>query len=75
MADPQLNARDHFVRLAHPLMSEAVVEASRYRLSETPAQYPRSAPVYGRDNDYVLADILGYDADRIAALRAAGVLA
>ena len=75
MADPQLNARDHFVRLPHPLMSEAVVEASRYRLSETPAKYPRSAPVYGRDNDHVLADILGYDADRIAALRAAGVLA
>jgi crotonobetainyl-CoA:carnitine CoA-transferase CaiB-like acyl-CoA transferase len=75
MADPQLNAREHFVRLAHPLMGEAVVEASRYRLSETPAQYPRSAPVYGRDNDPVLAEILGYDADRIAALKAAGVLA
>ena len=74
MADPQLNARDHFVRLAHPLMGEAVVEASRYRLSETPAQYPRSAPVYGRDNDHVLTEILGYDAARIAALREAGVL-
>ena len=75
MADPQLNARRHFVRLAHPLMGEAVIEASRYRLSETPATYERAAPVYGRDNDHVLAEFLGYDAARIAALRADGVLA
>ncbi len=75
MADPQLNARGHFVRLAHPLMGEAVIEASRYRLSETPAQYPRAAPVWGRDNHHVLAEILGYDMARITELTAAGVLA
>jgi crotonobetainyl-CoA:carnitine CoA-transferase CaiB-like acyl-CoA transferase len=75
MADPQLNARGHFVRLAHPLMGEAVVEASRYRLSETPAQYPRAAPVYGRDNDQVLGEILGYDEARIAELKASGAVA
>lgn len=75
MADPQLEARGHFVRLPHPLMGEAVIEASRYRLSETPARYERAAPVYGRDNDQVLADFLGYDSARIAALRADGVLA
>jgi crotonobetainyl-CoA:carnitine CoA-transferase CaiB-like acyl-CoA transferase len=75
MADPQLNARGHFVRLDHPLMGQAVVEASRYRLSETPARYPRSAPVYGRDNDHVLADLLGYDPARIAELKAIGAVA
>jgi len=75
MDDPQLNARGHFVRLPHPLMGEAVIEASRYRMSETPAQYPRAAPVYGRDNDHVLAEILGYDAGRIAALTEAGAIA
>jgi crotonobetainyl-CoA:carnitine CoA-transferase CaiB-like acyl-CoA transferase len=75
MADPQLLARGHFVRLPHPLMGEAVVEASHYQMSETPAQYPRSAPIYGRDNDHVLRQILGYDDERVAALEAAGVLA
>ena len=75
MADPQLNARGHFVRLPHPLMGEAVIEASRYRLSETPARYERAAPVYGRDNAHVLEEILGYDPTRIAALSADGVLA
>ncbi|WP_439815460.1 CaiB/BaiF CoA transferase family protein [Zavarzinia sp. CC-PAN008] len=74
MADPQLLARDHFVRLPHPLMGEAVVEASRYRLSETPAAYDRAAAVYGRDNAHVLRDVLGYDDERIAALQAADAL-
>jgi crotonobetainyl-CoA:carnitine CoA-transferase CaiB-like acyl-CoA transferase len=75
IADPQLLAREHFVRLPHPLMGEAIVEASRYRLSDTPAAYPRAAPVYGRDNDQVLGEFLGYDADRIASLKAEGAVA
>ena len=75
MRDPQLNAREHFVWLDHPLMGKAIVEASHYRLSETPAEYPRAAPVYGRDNAHVLADILGYDKAKIAALADAGALA
>ena len=75
VADPQLLARGHLVRLDHPLMGEAVVEGSRYRLSRTPVTYARSAPTYGRDNETVLAGILGYSPERIAALREAGILA
>ena len=33
-----------------------------------------SAPTLGRDNSYVLEQILGYDAERIADLVIAGVL-
>ena len=75
MVDPQLVARGHFVRLDHPLMGQATVEASRYRLSATPAAYVRSAPVHGRDNAHVLQDLLGYDEARIARLNEAGALA
>ena len=74
MADPQLIERGHFVRLDHSLMGQAVVEASHYRMSKTPAEYQRSAPTYGRDNDYVLRDLLGYDGARITALKEADVL-
>ncbi len=35
---------------------------------------PSRAPTVGEHNDAVLADVLGYDAERIAALRAAGAL-
>jgi crotonobetainyl-CoA:carnitine CoA-transferase CaiB-like acyl-CoA transferase len=74
MRDPQLHAREHFVRLPHPLMGESVFESARYRLSETPAEFERTAPTFGRDNEHVLGDFLGYSAERIAALQSAGVL-
>ncbi|GGC57510.1 CaiB/BaiF CoA transferase family protein [Chelatococcus reniformis] len=74
VADPQLAAREHFVHLPHELGGESIVDASRYRLSETPATYDRAAPHFGRDAGYVLGDLLGYDAGRIEKLNEAGVL-
>ncbi|RYE03791.1 MAG: CoA transferase [Sphingomonadales bacterium] len=74
LADPQLQARGHFVHLPHPLGGESVFDASRYALSETPARYSRTAPHFNRDRDFVLQDLLGYDAARVAELDAAGVL-
>jgi crotonobetainyl-CoA:carnitine CoA-transferase CaiB-like acyl-CoA transferase len=35
---------------------------------------PTMAPTLGEHTDRVLAEVLGYDADKIAALRKAGVL-
>ena len=35
---------------------------------------PTMAPTAGEHTDEVLADVCGYDAERIAALRAAGAL-
>lgn len=72
-ADPQLKARAHFVSLPHPLGGEAVFEASRYRLSGTPAQYRRCAPHFGRDTEEVLCGMLGYAPEELERLRAAGV--
>ncbi|MDG2002769.1 MAG: CoA transferase [Novosphingobium sp.] len=74
ISDPQLAALGQIVRLPHELMGETVFDAARYRLSDTPAQYRRPAPHYGRDNAEVLSDILGYTDDHIAALEAAGAL-
>ncbi len=73
-ADPQLRHRGHFVELPHEIHGTTWVEGSRFRLSRTPARIERAAPTFGRDNFYVLETILGYDADRITDLAAAGVL-
>lgn len=73
-ADPHLAARGHFVTLEHPLYGSTTVEGSRYRLSRTPAAVTRCAPSIGRDTFEVLDGILGYDAERMAELAAAGVL-
>jgi crotonobetainyl-CoA:carnitine CoA-transferase CaiB-like acyl-CoA transferase len=72
--DAQLLHRGHFVQLEHPIHGTTAVESSRFRLSRTPARYDRCGPTFGRDNFYVLETILGYGADRIAELAAAGVL-
>jgi benzylsuccinate CoA-transferase BbsF subunit len=74
LADPQLAARGHFVRLDHPLMGTSTVESSRYQLSDTRPGPDRCAPLPGRDNTYVLRDILGYSENEIAALERSGVL-
>jgi crotonobetainyl-CoA:carnitine CoA-transferase CaiB-like acyl-CoA transferase len=72
--DPQLLHRGHFVPLEHPLDGTAIVEGSRFRLSRTPARVGGPAPTFGRDTDWVLRTLLGYDDERITALVAAGVL-
>jgi crotonobetainyl-CoA:carnitine CoA-transferase CaiB-like acyl-CoA transferase len=74
VTDPQLRAQDHIQRLPHPLGGESVFEAARYQLSDTPAEYERAAPHFGRDNEQVLGQLLGYDAGRIASLAASGAL-
>ena len=73
-ADAQLQHRDHFITLDHPVLGETVVEAAKGYLSETPAAYHTSAPTIGRDNDEVLRSILGYDDERIAQLAIADAL-
>ena len=72
--DPQLKHRGHFVEVEHPVHGGILVEGSRFKLSRTPAQYERSGPTMGRDNQYVLSELLGYSDGRIAELVGAGAL-
>jgi crotonobetainyl-CoA:carnitine CoA-transferase CaiB-like acyl-CoA transferase len=74
VSDPQLRALQHIRSLPHSLGGESVFEAARYRLSETPARYERAAPHFGRDNEYVLRQLLGYGSERIAQLAGSGAL-
>ncbi|MEE9276931.1 MAG: CoA transferase [Dehalococcoidia bacterium] len=73
-ADRQMQHRGHFVELEHPIHGTTVVEGSRFKLSRTPAAYRGSAPTYGRDNEHVLKEILGYDDERVTELIVAGAL-
>ena len=72
--DPQLAHRGHFVRLPHPLHGETVVEAPRYRLSDTPGAPTAPAPQVGEHATQILRDILNYSDAEITALAAAGAL-
>lgn len=70
--DPHLRARGMVRYVDHPVRGKVPVPASPIRLSDSPVEV-RRAPALGDGTQSVLADLLGADDDRIAALRAGGV--
>jgi crotonobetainyl-CoA:carnitine CoA-transferase CaiB-like acyl-CoA transferase len=73
-ADPQVRARGMRVEVPHPAAGTVPLVASPIRLSRTPPEYRRAPPSLGQHTDEVLSERLGYDAQAIQALRAAGVI-
>ncbi|MFC2020015.1 CaiB/BaiF CoA transferase family protein [Chloroflexota bacterium] len=71
--DPQLKARGFFVQLDHA-EGRTVSDASPIRLSDTPADYNRAAPVMGQDNDYVYGKLLGMSKDELAGLEEQAII-
>ncbi|AWW41346.1 carnitine dehydratase [Streptomyces sp. AS58] len=74
LADPQLNARDHWKTLEHPEMGSSVYDNIPYRLSETPGHLRGPAPVLGADTRDVCLDLLGLTPDEYEHLAAQGVV-
>ena len=72
LTDPHLAARGHFVTVARS-DGNRVVERTRFRLSRTPPSVG-VPPLRGQHTDHVLGEVLDYPAERIAELRADGVL-
>lgn len=73
-ADPDLAASGFFVELPHPEVGTRLHLGIPWTMSSTPCQVRRPAPCLGEHTDEVLTRVLGYAPERIAALRAAGVL-
>jgi crotonobetainyl-CoA:carnitine CoA-transferase CaiB-like acyl-CoA transferase len=73
-ADPQVRARGMRVEMPHPAAGTVALVASPMKLSRTPPEYRLPPPLLGQHTDEVLAERLGYDAQAIAGLRAAGVI-
>jgi len=72
--DPQVQHRGLRVELRRPDGAAVSTIASPLRLCDTPRAHVRAPPVLGDSTESVLADLLGYGDDRIAALRAAGIV-
>jgi benzylsuccinate CoA-transferase BbsF subunit len=65
VADPQLNHREHFVRLDHPEAGVRIYERHAFQLTETPGE-PSRAPLLGEDNDWVFEELLGWSDETVA---------
>ena len=72
--DPQIKHRGMKVELPHAVAGTVAQPGSPMRLSATPVEYTRAAPILGEHTDAVLSGLLGLSGDAVAALRADGVI-
>jgi crotonobetainyl-CoA:carnitine CoA-transferase CaiB-like acyl-CoA transferase len=74
LADEHLVARGTFVRVDDSDLGPMTVQAPVAQLSESPGRIDYLGRPLGADNDAVYGDLLGIDPDRVARLRAAGII-
>jgi formyl-CoA transferase len=72
-ADPQIIARDMVVETEHPVLGHLRTLGSPIKLSATPADPHRRAPLLGEHTDQVLAEC-GFSAEEIASLHRSGAI-
>ena len=72
--DPQLEHRGHFWMLDHPAMGRRAYDGPSFRLSETPANLHKAAPLLGEDNEYVWKEIARLTDDEYVELLIDGAL-
>ena len=74
LANPHVAARGYFVELEHAEVGKRRHLGIPWKMSRTPCEIRRPAPLFGQDTDYVLEEIIGLSGDEIAALRTKEVL-
>ncbi len=72
--NPQVQARGMKIELPHPAAGQVSLVRSPMKMSATPPRHDMPPPMLGQHTDEVLAELLGQDAQQIAALRAKGVV-
>jgi crotonobetainyl-CoA:carnitine CoA-transferase CaiB-like acyl-CoA transferase len=74
VADPQVQAREMFVEVDHPVYGPLLTTGTPLKLSETPGQIRWLAPQPGEHNEDVFVGFLGHSRDDLARWRAEGVI-
>jgi benzylsuccinate CoA-transferase BbsF subunit len=69
ISDPQMKARKNFVKVIHPVSGEEMLDANPWRLSATPPEIFRPAPLVGEHNDYVYGELLKMSSSEITKLK------
>ena len=72
--DPQTLARDFFVDIHHPEVGHLVHPGAPFKMSDTPWEVRRAAPLLGQHTADVLRGELGVAEDELAVLHAQGVI-
>ncbi|MET3105335.1 formyl-CoA transferase [Oxalobacteraceae bacterium GrIS 2.11] len=72
--DPQVQARECAIELAHPIGNNVKLVASPMRLSATPVQYDVPPPMLGEHTAQILQGALGYSTEQITQLREKNII-
>ncbi len=72
VTDPHLRSRGAVVEHEHPRQGRLTLPGIVMKMSETPGEIRRHAPLLGQDTDAVLNGLLGMSEEEIRALEAAG---
>ena len=74
VADPQVQAREMFVEMDHPVYGPVKTTGTPLKLSETPGRVRWLAPEPGQHNEEVFVDLLGHSKEDLDRWRAEGVI-
>ncbi|HEV8615564.1 MAG TPA: CoA transferase [Methylomirabilota bacterium] len=74
VADPQIQAREMFVELDHPVYGRLKTTGTPLKMSETPGRVRSLAPMPGEHNEAVFVDLLGHSRADLDRWRAEGVI-
>ncbi len=72
--DPQLAARNFFIKAEHPALGKTTSDNTPIKLSRTPARFGRAAPLLGQDNHYVYKELLGLSEQELSQYIEEGVI-
>jgi CoA:oxalate CoA-transferase len=74
VADPQIQAREMFVEIEHPVYGPIKITGTPLKLSETPGRVERLAPLPGEHNEAIFVGLLGHSQEDLARWQEAGVI-
>lgn len=71
--DPQLQHREYFWEMEHPVIGKFKAESHAFQLSKTPRKLKMPAPLIGQHNEYICIQILGMSDEEFVELLNEGV--
>jgi crotonobetainyl-CoA:carnitine CoA-transferase CaiB-like acyl-CoA transferase len=72
--DPHLNERGFFIEVDHPVAGKIVQTGAPFKMSETPWQIRRPAPLLGQNNEEVYGQMLEYTKEDLLRLAEMGII-
>ena len=71
---PHLQERNYFVKIQHPEAGEVTCPGPPYKLSETPWELQRRAPLLGEHNKKIYCGLLGYPPHDVVRWQKEGII-